>query len=168
MTRPTQRISHDGPGALMLKQRRRLPSRPVEPAEPPPLCYQRVIGLDLGSRRIGIAISDADGGFVAHRHVLERSGLSHDRAALAAILDEYPAAMILVGLPLTMAGAEGSQAVRVRGWACQLLAGRDEVKEFRDERLTTVAAREILKRGAPDAVAAELLVHDYFSEQAKS
>ena len=122
----TPRTFHAGAGASMSRSRSRRPSRRVEPAEPPPPRHRRLIGLDLGSRRIGVAISDAAGGFVAHRHVIDRRNLPDDRAAVAAVLDDYPNATILVGLPLSMDGTEGPQAVRARQWARQLLEDRVE------------------------------------------
>jgi len=119
----------------------------------------------LGSRRIGVAISDAAGGFVAHRHVIERRRLAGDRAAVAAILDDYPDATILVGLPLSMDGTEGPQAARSRQWARQLLDDCWDAVVFRDERLTTAAARDLAREGPVDAVAAEVIVHDFMNDR---
>jgi len=119
----------------------------------------------LGSRRIGVAISDAAGGFVAHRHVIERRSLAGDRAAVAAILDDYPDATILVGLPLSMDGTEGPQAARSRQWARQLLDDCWDAVVFRDERLTTAAARDLAREGPVDAVAAEVIVHDFMNDR---
>ena len=114
---------------------------------------------------MGVAISDAAGGFVAHRHVIERRNLADDRASLAAILDDYPNATILVGLPLSMDGTEGPQAARARQWARQLLEDRWDAVVFRDERLTTVAARGLAPEGPVDAVAAEVIVHDFMNDR---
>ena len=149
----------------MSRSRSRRPSRRVEPAEPPPPRNRRIIGLDLGSRRIGVAISDAAGGFVAHRRIVERRDLVRDRAALAAIVADYPNATILVGLPLSLDGSEGPQAARTRQWARQLLADRWESVVLRDERLTTAAAQELSGERPIDAVAAEVLVHDYLNDR---
>ena len=152
----------------MSKSRSRRPSRRVEPAEPPPPRHRRIIGLDLGSRRIGVAISDAEGGFIAHRQVIERQNLMRDRAAVAAIVEDYPNATILVGLPLSMDGTEGPQAARARQWARQLLEIRWDAVVFRDERLTTAAARARVGDGAVDAVdavAAEVLVQDFLNDR---
>ena len=149
----------------MSRSRSRRPSRRVEPAEPPPPRHRRIVGLDLGSRRIGVAVSDAAGGFVAHRHVIDRRNLPDDRAAVAAILDDYSDATILVGLPLSMDGTEGPQAVRARQWARQLLEDRWNAVVFRDERLTTAAARDLARQGPVDAVAAEVIVHDFMNDR---
>lgn len=149
----------------MSKSRSRRPSRRAEPAEPPPPRNQRIIGLDLGSRRIGVAISDARGGFVAHRRVIERRDLARDQAAVAAITDDYPSATILVGLPLSLDGSDGPQAARTRQWARQLLADQWDAVVLRDERLTTAAARERSGECPIDAVAAEVLVQDFLNDR---
>lgn len=112
-----------------------------------------------------MAISDSEGGFVAHRRVIQRRDLTRDRAALAAILADYPDATILVGLPLSMDGSEGPQAERARLWARQLLAGSLHAVVFRDERLTTVAAKARMAAHPVDAVAAEVLVSDYLNDR---
>lgn len=84
---------------------------------------------------------------------------------MAAILDDYPDATILVGLPLSMDGTEGPQAVRARQWARQLLEDRWNAVVFRDERLTTAAARDLARQGPVDDVAAEVIVHDFMNDR---
>ena len=149
----------------MSRSRSRRPSRRVEPAELPPPRRRRIIGLDLGSRRIGVAISDGAGGFVAHRRIIRRRDLTRDRDALAAILEDYPDATILVGLPLSMDGTEGPQAARTRQWARDLLEGSMDAVVFRDERLTTAAAQARMAPRPVDAIAAEVLVSDYLNDR---
>lgn len=149
----------------MSKSRRRRPHRRADPAQPPPPRRRRIVGLDLGSRRIGVAVTDAEGGFVAQRHVIHRRDLDRDRSEIASILDAYGGATILVGLPLSMDGSEGPQAKRTRLWADGLLGGRLETVVFRDERLTTVAAKEQMPTEAVDAAAADVLVRDYLNDR---
>jgi len=84
---------------------------------------------------------------------------------VAAILDDYPDATILVGLPLSMDGTEGPQAARSRQWARQLLDDCWDAVVFRDERLTTAAARDLAREGPVDAVAAEVIVHDFMNDR---
>jgi len=122
--------------------------------------------LDLGERRIGVAMTDAGGAFVTMRRVLARRGGRSDATALGAILDAFPGATLVLGLPLNTDGTESAQAARSRRWAAQLLEGRTEPVIWKDEHLTTQAAR---RDGAGDvdvdARAAELLLLDYLRSQ---
>jgi putative Holliday junction resolvase len=127
---------------------------------------RRVGALDLGERRIGVAMTDAGGSFVTSRHVVSRTGGSGDAAALAVILDAYPGATLVIGLPLNTDGTEGEQAARSRRWAAELLRGRREPVIWRDEHLTTQAAlEEGASRTDVDARAAEILLLDYLRSQ---
>lgn len=102
---------------------------------------------------------------MAHRRVIERRNLARDRAAVVAIIDDYPSATILVGLPLSLDGSDGPQAARTRQWARQLLADQWDAVVLRDERLTTAAARERSGECPIDAVAAEVLVQDFLNDR---
>jgi putative Holliday junction resolvase len=127
----------------------------------------RVLGLDLGDRRIGIALSDETGTVAQGRGVYERRGLEEDLAYLARLAREEGVAWIVVGLPLNMDGSEGEQAAKVRAFA-QALAERTGLPvEFLDERLTTVEADRVLreaglgerrKRKVRDKLAAVLIL----------
>ena len=107
-------------------------------------------------------MTDASGSFVTMRQVVRRTGGRKDAAALGAIFDAYPGATLVIGLPLNTDGTESAQATRTRRWATQLLEGRSEPVVWKDEHLTTQAARQ---GGAGttdvDARAAELLLLDY-------
>ena len=150
----------------MSRSRRRNQSRPHEPERPPAALGRRVGALDLGERRIGVAMTDAGGSFVTMRRVLTRAGGTGDSTALGAVLDAYPGATLVIGLPLNTDGTESAQAARHRRWASQLLGGRDEPVIWKDEHLTTQAARQA---GADDADvdsrAAEVLLLDYLRSQ---
>jgi len=123
-----------------------------------------VAALDLGEKLIGVAITDAQGGFVVHRSTIARRSGAHDRAALAAVLDAHPGATVVVGLPLLPDGTEGAQVIRTRRWAAALLAHRPERIVFRDERLTTAAARAAgAAPAALDAWSAEVLLRDFLA-----
>ena len=96
------------------------------------------------------------------REVLKRTGGSADRDVVGSILDAYPGATIVIGLPLNTDGTESAQAARSRRWAAQLLAGRCEPVIWKDEHLTTQAARRDGAGDADvDARAAEILLLDY-------
>ena len=147
-----------------LKRRNQFPLR--EPERPPPALGRRVGALDLGERRIGVVMTDAGGSFVTMQQVVRRTGGGDDAAALGAILDAYPGATLVVGLPLNTDGTEGAQAARSRRWAVQLLRGRSEPVIWKDEHLTTQAARHAGAGDADvDARAAEILLLDYLRSQ---
>jgi putative holliday junction resolvase len=105
----------------------------------------RVLGLDVGSRRIGIAVSDPLGITAQGLETLQRRNKRQDFAALDRIVREYVVRQIVVGLPLRMSGAEGTQSDKMQGFA------EDLRKRFRlpvhlwDERLTSAEANRLLR-----------------------
>ena len=107
----------------------------------------RVLGVDLGSRRIGLAVSDPSGTLASPLAVLERTG---DREAdHRAILDaarEAEASTVVVGLPRSLSGREGPAARDARAEVAELRELADEglVVELYDERFTTVTAERSL------------------------
>lgn len=128
----------------------------------------RVLALDLGSRRIGVAVSDPTGTLASPLHVLERSGdESRDHDAIAQLVGEYDATHVLVGLPLSLSGEEGPAAAAART-EIERLGGRLDVDvEAVDERLTTVQAHRMLgdagknsrqRRATVDAAAAAVML----------
>lgn len=150
----------------MSRSKRRSQSPPLDPEQPPPALGRRVGALDLGERRIGVAMTDAGGSFVTMRQVLKRTGGSADREVLGSTLDAYPGATLVIGLPLNTDGTESAQAARSRRWAAQLLEGRGEPVIWKDEHLTTQAARRDGAGEADvDARAAEILLLDYLRSQ---
>lgn len=111
----------------------------------------RVIGIDLGERRIGIAVGDVESRIASPLATLKRAPTpAEDAAALRRLMTEQDADEIVVGLPLHANGDEGTQAEATRSWAsavASLLAIR---LSFRDERLTSHLAEQRLgpmKRG---------------------
>jgi putative Holliday junction resolvase len=104
----------------------------------------RVVGIDLGTRRVGVAVSD-DRGTVATPHaVLQRTAdAGADRAALVALVGELGAEMVVVGLPLSLDGTVGP-AARWAGEEGEALAALLDVPlELHDERLSTVSALRV-------------------------
>ena len=107
----------------------------------------RVLALDLGSRRIGVAVSDPTGMLASPFQVLERgTDPAADRAAIANIVTEVGAERVVVGLPLSLDGREGPAAQLARAEAEALTAVLPVPVELHDERLTTVAADRSLQR----------------------
>ncbi len=107
----------------------------------------RVLGVDLGARRIGLACSDVTGTLASPLSVLERSGdPGRDHAAIVAAAREAEAASIVVGLPLSLDGSDGPAARAARTEVDELaaVAGPDLPVSVHDERLTTVSAERNL------------------------
>jgi putative Holliday junction resolvase len=110
----------------------------------------RLLGLDLGEKRIGVAVADADG--IAMPLTTLRRGSTHeqDAAAIARLLADQGATEIIVGLPLEAAGQEGAQARITREWVDGVRPHLDASVRYRDERLTShVAEQRVgpMKRG---------------------
>ncbi len=132
----------------------------------------RALGLDVGERRVGVAVSDELGLIASPVATIdvEREGLP----ALLALIERYAPTVIVVGLPVTMRGREGTQAAETRRFV-ELL--RPHVRcpvVFWDERLTSTAAERLLiksgmrrgrRRQAIDAVAAALMLQSYLDAQ---
>lgn len=101
----------------------------------------RVLALDLGERRIGLAVSDSRGVLALPYGVIERSGdRSTDRAALAAAVGEAGAGLVVVGLPLSLSGERTAAAQAAEAEAAELAGLLGVPVETFDERLTTVEA----------------------------
>jgi putative Holliday junction resolvase len=131
----------------------------------------RVVGIDLGSKRIGVAVSDASGTIATPLTVIRRAGTrAADHAAIAAIVSEYEAVLVVVGLPLTLAGDVGPAAKAAIDEAGAIARVVGVPVETFDERLTTVAADAILmerrmraeaRRRLVDKVAAAVMLQSW-------
>jgi len=111
----------------------------------------RLLGVDLGERRIGLAIADDDGSGARPLTTLRRArSLGADVVALAVLVASHRVTELVVGLPLDMRGPEGSQAAATRAWAEAAAARLGLPLTLRDERLTSHVAESRLgpaKRG---------------------
>lgn len=106
----------------------------------------RVVGIDLGSRRIGVAVSDVTGTLASPHTVLERSGdRAVDRRRLAELVAELGAERVVVGMPLSLTGSAGPAAQEAAAEAEALAAAVGVPVESYDERLTTVSAERALR-----------------------
>jgi putative Holliday junction resolvase len=108
----------------------------------------RVLGLDVGTRRLGVAVSDPTGTVASPLATIPRRAPAEDARALAALAAEQEATTVVVGLPVTLAGREGPAARTVRAYLAELaplLPGL--ALELADERLSTVAAERALVGG---------------------
>lgn len=104
----------------------------------------RYIGIDLGSRRIGLALSDPKGSFATPFMTLNRSSDELDAAAIAELARGEGAATAILGMPFNMDGSKGDAAVVVEDFAGALRTAGLRVR-FVDERLTTVEATKTLR-----------------------
>ncbi|HEY7024471.1 MAG TPA: Holliday junction resolvase RuvX [Candidatus Limnocylindrales bacterium] len=107
----------------------------------------RLLGVDLGTERIGLALGDTVTGKVVPLTTIRRSDVGHDARSVAKFADEQRIDELVVGLPLNMDGSEGSQATQTRSWAEAIAARTGLTLNWRDERLTTEDAIERI--GAP-------------------
>ena len=108
----------------------------------------RILGLDVGDKRIGVAVSDPTGMLVTPLITIHRKNMRTDVERLAALVTEQEAEMVVVGLPKNMDGTEGDQARKVRSLAKQLASATKLPIEFEDERLSTFSAIEsLVERG---------------------
>jgi putative Holliday junction resolvase len=101
----------------------------------------RVIGIDLGERRIGVSVSDSRRVLASPHSVIQRSGeQSIDHRAIAAIVSEFDAGLVVVGLPLSLSGRCGPAARAAAAEASELETLLEVDVVLHDERLTTVEA----------------------------
>jgi putative Holliday junction resolvase len=121
----------------------------------------RVIALDHGEARCGVAVSDPTGELVTPLAVVERPDTRRGLAAVAALVGEREADLVLVGLPLTLAGEEGAQAQAARAFAERLAQAVAVPVEMHDERMTTRMADRIGGSAAADSRAAAHLLESW-------
>jgi putative holliday junction resolvase len=123
----------------------------------------RVLALDHGSARCGVAVSDPTGTLATPLPVVERPGTKKGLAAVAGLVEEFGAERVLVGLPLTLAGDEGHQAAEARTFAEKLERRISVPVELHDERLTTRLAERTGGEGDADSRAAAHLLDSYLA-----
>jgi putative Holliday junction resolvase len=125
----------------------------------------RVIALDHGEARCGVAMSDPTGELVTPLDVIERPDSRRGLARVADVIREREAELVVVGLPLTLAGEEGEQARAARAFAERLAQIVSVPVELHDERLTTRMAD---RTGGNDSVAAAHLLESWLMNKRTS
>lgn len=137
---------------------------------------QRIVCLDIGDVRIGVAVSDPGGTIASPLEVIRRVGWRPDTRRIREICDQYDTRTVLAGLPLNMDGTEGFQAEKVRAF-CRQLENAGLTVLFQDERLSTVSAEEILLEGSLsrqdrkskiDKIAAAIILEQWLAAQKKA
>jgi putative Holliday junction resolvase len=130
----------------------------------------RILALDLGKRRIGLALSDELGLTAQGLGTLERTNIREDLAKLSRLAGERGVTLFLIGNPMQMNGSEGPQSAWVREFADRLQARSGLAVKLWDERLTTVEAERVLResgagrderRRAVDRLAAVIILEGY-------
>jgi len=146
----------------------------------------RILGLDVGERRIGVAAADSEMRVALPVGVVERREPEADAAAIARLMEEQKAEALVLGLPISLNGSLGPQAQAVRDFGDQLAARLGLPVEYWDERLSTVEAQRRLAapagrgrqskggrsskgrqapRGRLDAVAASIILQSYLDRR---
>jgi putative holliday junction resolvase len=100
----------------------------------------RILGLDVGDKRIGIALSDPLGITAGGLETIDRINIEKDVSRIAQIAHRHQAAQIVIGLPLNMDGSSGSQAEKVKSFGRKLARVTGLPLVYEDERLTTISA----------------------------
>jgi putative Holliday junction resolvase len=130
----------------------------------------RILALDVGKRRIGLAVSDGLNITAQGLPTLERTTIREDLKRLAELTAERGVSLLLVGDPLHMSGDQSRQAQYIRDFAARLSELAAVPVRFWDERLTTVQAQRVLKESgisiekrarAVDRLAAVILLESY-------
>ncbi len=151
------------------------PEPPFDDLAPPPL--GRILALDLGKKRIGLAVSDALGITAHGLPTLQRTTIRADVAEIERIAAEHDVRLILLGYPLHMSGREGRQVQYTRDFAEYFTERTGREIRFWDERMTSIEAERVLKESgisiakrakAVDKLAAQILLESYLEAQAHS
>jgi putative Holliday junction resolvase len=133
---------------------------------------ERVMGLDVGGKRIGVAVSDELGLIATPVGFVTRG--ARDRDELRKLVARWGVARLVVGLPTGLSGREGPQAAEVRAFADALAADLGLPLDYWDERLTTaIAERALIESGRRrerrkeqvDAVAAAIMLQSYLDAE---
>jgi putative Holliday junction resolvase len=134
----------------------------------------RSLGLDIGDRRIGVALSDPEGILASPLTVINRRDEKLDIKAITDIVSQKQVGQIVVGLPLSMDGSLSRQAEKVQDFVQKLSEHIEIPVEYRDERLTTILAERLMqtvdtkktgKKARHDAQAAAIILQGYLDEK---
>jgi putative Holliday junction resolvase len=136
----------------------------------------RILGLDPGAKRIGVALSDPSGGIAQSLKSVEKTRRASWVAEIEDLVTEYQVREVIVGLPLNMNGSEGPAAADARRLVRALKNRLKVPVKVWDERLTTVAAKRMFQETGVkaqrakkrlDGVAAALILQGYLYHRAK-
>lgn len=134
----------------------------------------RILGLDIGSKRIGMALSDELGFTAQGLKTLESRGGANDIAAIVKTVNEFSVTEIVVGMPYNMDGSEGPQAQKALAMIEELALATGVPVSKWDERMSTMAAERMLleadlsrakRRKVIDKVAAAIILQGYLDSK---
>ena len=137
----------------------------------------RLMSLDVGTKTVGVAVSDELGITAQPLQTYRRASVKSDEKALVSLIRENDVGLLVVGLPLNMNGTEGERAEASRKLGDALSAAAGVPVQYWDERLTTVAAnRSLLEADVPrakrkdvvDQVAAVLILQGFMDSRVRS
>ena len=137
----------------------------------------RILALDVGDRRIGVAKSDPMAVLANPFKIIKRTEEDTDIEAIVQMVDSLDIGRIIVGLPLSLDGSLGQQAEKVEAFTDKLRLKIKIPLEFCDERLSTVSARQLMRQAASkkttrlkhdDAAAAAVILQGYLDEKRRS
>ena len=130
----------------------------------------RLLSLDVGEKRIGVALSDPEGALVRPLEVIHRRSKREDFEAIDRLVEQWDVERVVVGLPLTSEGGVGPQARRIKRYTRELARVLSVPIDFVDERYSTVDALEVMRtvglspkrqHERVDAVAAAVILQSY-------
>jgi len=133
---------------------------------------KRILALDYGTKRIGVALSDELGWTAQPLETLNRRTLDRDIARIASLVGTYEVRQVLLGFPLQLDGREGPAIEAMREFQARLEQGVPVPVILWDERLTTKAAEDLLiaadvsrkkRKGVVDRIAASILLQSYLA-----
>lgn len=136
----------------------------------------RILGLDIGEKRIGIALSDPLGWIAQSLKTLERKSIKNDVEEIIKIINDYQVEKVVVGLPKNMNGTLGESGQKVVNFCEKLLDKINIELIYEDERLTTMAAEKVLidadlsrkkRKGVIDSLAATFILQTYLDRNKK-
>ena len=126
----------------------------------------RVLALDHGAARCGVAVSDPTGTLATPVGIVERPDSRRGLDRIVALAREHDAAVVVVGLPLSLSGGDSAQTDEARAFAEKLRERLDIPVELYDERFTTTLAARVPGEAAEDARAAAVLLEGWLEAHA--
>lgn len=132
----------------------------------------RVLGLDIGEKRIGVAVADTTTGLAMPLRVMNAQEVIDNAQSWRMLVQDNEPDLLVCGLPKTMRGATGQQAARIRELAERIAQSCGMPLEFADERLSSAEAKRVLRaqglseremRGKIDSVAASLFLETWLA-----
>lgn len=134
---------------------------------------QRIMGVDYGDVRTGIALSDTNHFLASGLGTIKEGGMRATAKKVASLAAEHDVGIIVIGLPKNMDGSEGASADKIRAFGELLSPMTDAKIEFLDERVSTMAAHKILnitdtrgqkRKDVVDTLSAEIILQNYLDK----